>query len=98
MVTFLWQRVPQKACVTDSGCYVFQMETAAFYDNIGVTEHVLPYELHKSEAKALASGSHSCILPVYGYIPVMETANCLLKTNRRCLKQTKQKHRQSFFL
>lgn len=98
MVTFLWQRVPQKACVTDSGCYVFQMETAAFYDNIGVTEHVLPYELHKSEAKALASGSHSCILPVYGYIPVMETANCLLKTNRRCLKQTKTKAPAELFL
>lgn len=98
MVTFLRQRVPQKACVTDSGCYIFQMETAAFYDNIGVTEHVLPYELHRSEAKALASGSHSCILPVYGYIPVMETANCLLKTNRRCLKQTKTKAPEELFL
>ena len=91
MVTFLRERAPQKPCITDSGCYVFQMETAAFYDKIGVTEHILSYELHRSEAKALACGCHSWILPVYGYIPVMETANCLLKTNQRCLKQTKAK-------
>ena len=91
MVTFLRERAPQKPCITDSGCYVFQMETAAFYDKIGVTEHILSYELHRSEAKALACGGHSWILPVYGYIPVMETANCLLKTNQRCLKQTKAK-------
>ena len=91
LVTFLRERAPQKPCITDSGCYVFQMETAAFYDKIGVTEHILSYELHRSEAKALACGSHACILPVYGYIPVMETANCLLKTNQHCLKQTKAK-------
>ena len=91
MVTFLRERAPQKPCITDSGCYVFQMETAGFYDKTGVTEHILSYELHRSEAKALAGGGHRWILPVYGYIPVMETANCLLKTNGRCLKQTKAK-------
>lgn len=98
MVTFLRDRAPQKPCITDSGCYVFQRETAAFYDKIGVTEHILPYELHRSEAKALACGSHACILPVYGYIPVMETANCLLKTNQRCLKQTKAGAPKEIFL
>ena len=91
MVTFLLERAHHKFCITDSGCYVFQMETAAFYDKIGVMQHILPYELHRSEVKILAGGGHSYILPVYGYIPVMETANCLLKTNRRCLKQTKAK-------
>lgn len=79
---------PEKCVVSDAGLYVLNSKTTEFLSDLDVTEHILSYELHKQEISALLNGCnysrHKFILPVYGYIPVMESAGCLLKTNGVC--------------
>ncbi len=79
---------PEKHIVSDAGFYVYNTKTTEFMAGSQVTEHILPYELHRQEIDALIRdvrcNRHQFILPVYGYIPVMETAGCLLKTNGAC--------------
>ncbi len=79
---------PDAMLMTDCGFHIFNAETAKFLEEYGVTEHNLSYELHRQEIKQLAGNilteKHDFYLPVYGYIPVMESAGCLLKTNGVC--------------
>ncbi len=79
---------PNKQIITDAGMYVFNTKTTQFMERYSVHEHILPYELHRKEISSLIEDTidtgHIFILPVYGYIPVMETAGCLLKTNGIC--------------
>jgi hypothetical protein len=78
--------------MTDMQLPFFNAETAAFYDRYGVSEHILSVELHRKESMQLLMQrkAHTFILPVYGHIPVMETAGCILKTNNKCLGGKKQ--------
>lgn len=83
---YIKKKYPDAMIMTDCGFYVFNKETALVLEEYGITEHNLPYELHRKEIFDLSEGMrrHSFYLPVYGYIPVMETAGCLLKTNNCC--------------
>lgn len=77
-----------KNLMTDAGFYIFNENAAEFSEEYGMYEHILSYELHRNEIKQLAEKSmpygHRFYLPVYGYIPLMEAAGCLLKTNGVC--------------
>ena len=79
---------PETKIVSDAGLYVFNTKTTEVFGDFSVQEHILPYELHRKEIEALINDKrirgHAFVLPVYGYIPVMETAGCLLKTNGAC--------------
>ena len=91
-IAFLRNRLHyQGEIVTDAGLYLFQSESARFYEDLGIRAHILPYELQKNEiAELLAetrSLQHSFYLPVYGYIPVMVSAGCLRNTNKACLME-----------
>jgi len=83
---YVKKHYPDADLMTDSGFYVFNKETVRFLGFQGITEHNLPYELHRKEIKQLIQDvqGHKFYLPVYGYIPVMESAGCLLKTNKVC--------------
>ncbi len=85
---YIKETYPDKKMVSDAGLYVFNARTAEFLAGEGITEHILPFELHRQEIMQLVQAkkarSHRFVLPVYGYIPVMETAGCLLKTNGAC--------------
>ena len=75
--------------ISDAGLYSFQSEAVRQYGNWGISSHVLPYELSFSQAVSLIelSGGHDFILPVYGYIPVMISAQCLRATDRSCIME-----------
>ncbi len=77
--------------VTDAGLYLFQSESARFYEDLGIREHILPYELQRNEISELLSETadlgHGFYLPIYGHIPVMVSAECVRNTNHACLKE-----------
>ncbi len=85
---FVQKEYPKAKLVTDSGMHLFNSATAAFYEAYGITEHIFSYELHKKEMEEIMRSdggkAHAYILPVYGFIPAMESAGCLLKTNGKC--------------
>nr|MBQ8252635.1 DUF3656 domain-containing protein [Lachnospiraceae bacterium] len=87
-LSYVKEQYPALPIVSDAGMYLFNSETARFYEEHNLFEHVLPYELHNKEIRTLSESgscaSHSLVLPVYGYIPAMESAGCLLKTNHKC--------------
>lgn len=83
----------QAPLVSDSRFYIMNTGAACFLGRCGVQEHLLAYELHEHEIRRLTAACvdeegvrHRYILPIYGYIPVMETAGCILNTNGCCKK------------
>ena len=59
--------------------------TGEAYDRQGIGSHILPFELNKGELKGIRR--QDSVLTVYGYIPMMITANCLHKNTAGCDKK-----------
>ncbi len=68
--------------VADAGIYVWNKETLSFWKerNVAVT---CPLELNGKEWKSVF-GEQAVEKQVYGYIPMMITANCVSKTGGKC--------------
>lgn len=72
---------------TDAGVYCFNKKSLRFF--LEEAEGCcLPYELNRKEGRVLTAGMETGRLEkaVYGRIPLMITANCIAKTNGRCVK------------
>ncbi len=70
--------------ITDSGLYVFNAESSAFFDKYAAL-HTLPLELSYREAEDVIVKCNSVReRVVYGRAPLMITANCVRKTLRSC--------------
>ena len=69
-------------CITDSSLYTWNYEAEAFLRKRGLMGNTAPYELNRKELKARDnSGSE---MPVYGYIPLMLSAQCVQKNLHGC--------------
>lgn len=81
---------PDVTLISDSRFYIFQEEALSIFKEYGIYDHAISYELHEKEMATLINSGremgHRFLIPVYGYIPVMESAGCILKTNRICTK------------
>lgn len=75
----------EKRVVTDAGLYIWNPEAAALFGEYG-SEHYLPYELNAREVQDLIRESPPVewAAAVYGRIPMMVTANCVVKTEGGC--------------
>ena len=73
----------------DYGLYSFNMEACSFLEEMGVNYMTAPFEWSKHELKAFSkqNASFASELIVYGYIPLMESANCIYKTMKQCKQQ-----------
>jgi len=84
--------------VSDYGLYTFNSTSVKFLvDNSKISECCLPYELNKKEMQKLLNEVSSDIkfsFPIYGRIPMMISANCILKTDNRCSGCMGQNHRE----
>lgn len=73
----------------DYGMYSFNKEACSFLREMGVEYMTVPFEWSKHEindfVKKVPGQNREWI--VYGYIPLMESANCIYKTMNRCKKQ-----------
>lgn len=91
---YVRKHFPDGKVITDNRFYIFQGKTLEFFEAYGCREHFLSWELHEKEMRELAgkavSGGHTVSASVYGHIPLMESAGCILKTNDACDKGTKE--------
>lgn len=68
----------QKEIILDYNLYVMNREAFKFWNELGVDKFTAPVELNYSELKEMKGLYHDFI--VYGRIPVMVSAQCILKT------------------
>ena len=72
--------------ITDHNLYVFNRFSKEFMKKAGFSEFTAPAELNESELKIL--GLETAELTVYGYRPVMISAQCIMKTRGKCTKNS----------
>ena len=77
----------------EAGFYIWNHTTLQFWQG-KLNSFTLPYELNAGEQKELLKGisvqADAAIRPeklIYGYLPMMVTANCVLKTTNQCRKK-----------
>ncbi len=75
--------------ILDHNVYVMNQAAKAFWNQHGVREFTVPAELNRNEILHL--GAEHMEMLVYGYLPVMVTAQCITKTVDQCRKQTEVK-------
>ncbi len=71
-----------KKIILDHNLYVFNRYGKAFWKRIGISDVTAPFELNAQELAEL--GIEGAELAVYGYLPVMITAQCVKKTEGKC--------------
>lgn len=74
---------------SDYGLYSFNKNACLFLKEIGVKYMTAPFEWSKHEIKRFAEElpGQNLEVVVYGYLPLMETANCIYKTLNQCKKE-----------
>jgi putative protease len=70
--------VLNKELITDYNLYVMNRSGAEFWMDLGICNFTAPVELNYNELKEMVSLFHDII--VYGYLPLMISAQCLIKT------------------
>lgn len=74
-----------KKLILDHNLYVFNNSAKDFWSGSGVTDFTAPPELSEEELAQL--GLASAELTVYGYIPVMLSAQCITSASSGCRRQ-----------
>lgn len=69
----------------EPGFYLWNQEALAYWSSY-LQGFCMPYELNGVEQKALLKSGLHCEKIFYGRIPMMVTANCVLKTTGQCKK------------
>ncbi len=70
---------------SDHNLYVFNRYGKTFMEDAKISRYTAPLELSAKELEEL--DIRGAALSVYGYQPVMVTANCILKTTGRCRRE-----------
>lgn len=71
-----------KLC-SDAGIYMWNTETLDYWKD-KISSFCLPYELNKREQKYLVNKGVESEQVIYGYLPMMVTANCVVNTMSGC--------------
>lgn len=74
-----------KKVISDDNLYVFNRFAKSFLKKNGIFEFTAPAELNERELEKL--GIKNAELTVYGYRPVMISAQCIMKTRGKCIKK-----------
>ncbi len=73
-----------KEIILNHNVYVFNKEAKEFYQEMGINHFTAPLELNAKELKAL--GIFDCDMMVYGYMPLMVSAQCLHESTGGCTR------------
>lgn len=84
-LAFMLQQPVAYKIRTDAGVYVWNQYTVSFFRD-KVDSMTLPYELNSAEQKQLVLKSCDFEKIIYSRIPMMITANCVMKTSESCRK------------
>ena len=74
-----------KPIVTDHNLYVFNQKAKRFYKEAGISEVTMPLELNAGELFSVTDPDSELL--IYGYFPVMLSAQCLEKNCTACRKR-----------
>lgn len=73
--------------ILDYNVYTMNKESKKFYDKKGIIHYTAPVELNYGELRNLGCTDSDII--VYGYLPLMVSAQCLIKTTKGCMTKSK---------
>lgn len=79
---WLLEKEYAKEIQSDSGVYIWNQWDKKMVENLRIQTWTAPVELNQKELMDL--NITSGVLSVYGYVPLMITANCLQKTTEKC--------------
>ena len=82
--------------VLNHNMYVFNREAKDFWNEHGIIHYTAPVELNYQELKQLEV--KDCDLIVYGYLPLMVSAQCLYESTEGCKKSKSKNLRNSFLV
>lgn len=72
----------QKYCVADASLYTWNDEACAFWKDEGILRNTVPLELNEKELRHRTNRDSEFI--IYGYIPLMLSAQCVRKNTFQC--------------
>lgn len=75
----------RQKCILDCNVYTWNSDAKHFWNHQGICAMTVPEELNYRELQMRDCDGDEMI--VYGYRPLMTTAQCLTKTTDQCLKQ-----------
>lgn len=74
----------QKYCVADASLYTWNDEACAFWREEGILRNTMPVELNEKELAH--RDNRDSELMIYGYLPLMVSAQCIRKNTGKCDK------------
>lgn len=80
----LRDNIKNKKLIANYNMYTYNTEAKAFFKKLGIKHYTAPVELNYQELKGLGIGDSDLI--VYGYQPVMVSAQCLFESTVGCKK------------
>ena len=83
-LSFVRERVPKTEVEADASLYVMNQRTRRFLQEEGVSAFVANVELNAKELAGQMKRDGSDYLMVYGHLPLMQTAQCLVKNYKGC--------------
>lgn len=86
----------ERELLLNHNMYIFNRETKFFWKDKGIHGFTAPIELNQNELKNL--GVHDCELMVYGYLPLMVSAQCLYASTKGCSKCQEKSSRMDYLL
>lgn len=78
------QSADQECCVLDHSLYAYSDSTRAYFGADGWRHDTIPLELNKKEM--LARNNKTSELVIYGHMPLMVSAQCILQTIGKCTR------------
>jgi U32 family peptidase len=75
---------PKKEIILNYNMYVYNMEAKNFWKDKGISHFTAPVELNYQELKQL--GIEDCDMIIYGYLPLMVSAQCLFESTGGCIR------------
>ncbi|MDY3250311.1 MAG: U32 family peptidase [Candidatus Choladocola sp.] len=82
---FLKNEEKTAVLVADENFYTYNKRAASFLREQGIDRMTLPAELNFGELRGLATADGE--LTVYGYQPLMQSAQCVIKNTKGCTKK-----------
>lgn len=82
----LWLKEDRrKEIILNYNMYIYNKEAKVFWREKGISRFTAPVELNYQELKSL--GLEDCDLPVYGFLPLMISTQCLFASTKGCKRQ-----------
>jgi putative protease len=82
--TLLGNKENPPEIILNHNMYVYNKEAKNFWNEMGITYFTAPVELNYAELKRLKVSD--CDFIVYGYLPLMVSAQCLYESTAGCIK------------